>query len=372
MNEKLKSYIETIFKDVPASTRANELKEEILVNLNEKYNDLLEGHDPDAAYQMVIEGIGDKAELISFLHDSGDSAPGDTKTDIVQDNDARIKTINIDVSCLDVIIKTGGGDQISASVLTKRMNRQPKSRIVTEQIGDTFVIRQERKPWFTLLPLFEYLEVRLPADYQNNLEINSTAGNIALALSARLDRFIINATSGNIKMNCLSCGNYDILNHSGNIKAGELKGSGEIRCTSGNIVIESLAGASHKVSLTSGNFKAGSLCGQADIGLFSGTVKVASFRGEGSFKVTSGNLRIHIDELSGDCRLQAKSGVIDAGIDSAQAFKFESDCLSGNIRTNFEMMYNFKGTHATGQMGVNPLKTIYASVTSGNIGLYTK
>lgn len=68
MNEKLRAHVELLFQNAPKTARATELKEEILTNLNEKYNDLLtEGYTEDEAMKLVVAGIGDVNELIRGL-----------------------------------------------------------------------------------------------------------------------------------------------------------------------------------------------------------------------------------------------------------------------------------------------------------------
>lgn len=69
MNEKLRAYIESLFEDAPKNKKTIELKEEILQNLIDKYNDLLgEGKSEDAAYNIAIASVGDISELIRELN----------------------------------------------------------------------------------------------------------------------------------------------------------------------------------------------------------------------------------------------------------------------------------------------------------------
>lgn len=69
MNKELKLYIENAFKYAPKTRKAYELKEELLSNLNEKYNDLIEsGYSEKDAYNNVIAGMGEVDELISELY----------------------------------------------------------------------------------------------------------------------------------------------------------------------------------------------------------------------------------------------------------------------------------------------------------------
>ncbi|MDD4164969.1 MAG: permease prefix domain 1-containing protein [Eubacteriales bacterium] len=71
MNEKLRAYIENLFEDAPKNKKTIELKEEILQNLIDKYNDLIdEGKGTEAAYNIAIASVGDISELINELNKS--------------------------------------------------------------------------------------------------------------------------------------------------------------------------------------------------------------------------------------------------------------------------------------------------------------
>ena len=68
MREKLRHHIDCLFEEAPVTKRAVELKEEILQNLIDRYEDLLaEGKSEEAAYNIVIAGIGDISGLIEDL-----------------------------------------------------------------------------------------------------------------------------------------------------------------------------------------------------------------------------------------------------------------------------------------------------------------
>jgi len=71
MNEKLREHVELLFADAPKTRKANELKEELLSNLMEKYNDLLsQGFSEDEAFKKVKQSIGDIDELIRGLKEN--------------------------------------------------------------------------------------------------------------------------------------------------------------------------------------------------------------------------------------------------------------------------------------------------------------
>ena len=68
MNEKLRNYIEFLFEDAPKTKEVIELKEEMLQNLIDKYNDLVsEGKSNEAAYNIATASIGDVNDLIEQL-----------------------------------------------------------------------------------------------------------------------------------------------------------------------------------------------------------------------------------------------------------------------------------------------------------------
>lgn len=70
MNEKIKRYIDSLFENAPKNRKTYELKEEVLSNVNEKYNDLLDmGLDENQAYSKAVENIGKIDELIEESRD---------------------------------------------------------------------------------------------------------------------------------------------------------------------------------------------------------------------------------------------------------------------------------------------------------------
>lgn len=76
MYDKLREYIENLFKDAPNTLKTVELKEEMLQNLYEKYNGLLaEGRSEQAAFNIAVAGVGDVGDLIATLNTDAQPAP---------------------------------------------------------------------------------------------------------------------------------------------------------------------------------------------------------------------------------------------------------------------------------------------------------
>lgn len=70
MNEKIRRHISGLFEGAPKTRKAMELKEEMIQNTIEKYEDLIgEGYQEEDAYQNVVDSIGDVTELFEDLKD---------------------------------------------------------------------------------------------------------------------------------------------------------------------------------------------------------------------------------------------------------------------------------------------------------------
>ena len=68
MNNRLREYIDNLFATAPSNRKTVEVKEEILQNLTDKYNDLIaEGKNEDVAFNIAVASIGDVSDLIREL-----------------------------------------------------------------------------------------------------------------------------------------------------------------------------------------------------------------------------------------------------------------------------------------------------------------
>ena len=67
---KIRMYVEELFLNAPKSHRTIELKEELIANLQDKFDDLVaQGRDEPFAYDLVVSSIGDIDELILSLRE---------------------------------------------------------------------------------------------------------------------------------------------------------------------------------------------------------------------------------------------------------------------------------------------------------------
>lgn len=65
MKQKITEYVNQLFRSAALTVKNAELREEILQNTLEKYDDMLSGgKTPEEAYQAAVDGIGDISQLI--------------------------------------------------------------------------------------------------------------------------------------------------------------------------------------------------------------------------------------------------------------------------------------------------------------------
>ena len=66
MSQKIDRYIQALFEDVPRTKKALELKEELLGNMRERYEDYLrDGKSDSEAYSLTVASMGDLDEMIA-------------------------------------------------------------------------------------------------------------------------------------------------------------------------------------------------------------------------------------------------------------------------------------------------------------------
>ncbi len=66
MNEKIYNYVNVLFTDIPRSKKTEDLKEEILSNMSERFEDYIQkGKTENQAYSLVISSLGDIDEMLA-------------------------------------------------------------------------------------------------------------------------------------------------------------------------------------------------------------------------------------------------------------------------------------------------------------------
>ncbi len=103
MDEKMKTHIEKLFENAPKTRKAFELKEELLANSEERYQDLLtNGVKPEDAFKNVVSSIGNVSELFLGLEEI--SPEGRAEQESRTRKIAVVKTAAVGLYILSVIV----------------------------------------------------------------------------------------------------------------------------------------------------------------------------------------------------------------------------------------------------------------------------
>lgn len=73
MNKKIKNYIDVLFSEVPRSRKAAELKEELMSNMNDRFEDYIrEGKTETQAYSLTVANMGEIDDMIKEVMPDAD------------------------------------------------------------------------------------------------------------------------------------------------------------------------------------------------------------------------------------------------------------------------------------------------------------
>ena len=98
MNKRLYEHIDKLFEGAPDTKQTNEIKEEILQNTLDRYNDLIsEGKTEEEAYRIAVAGIGDITHLIESVA-VPDTNAGYTREQIEKNRKSRSILLSVAVA----------------------------------------------------------------------------------------------------------------------------------------------------------------------------------------------------------------------------------------------------------------------------------
>lgn len=101
MNYKLRDYIENLFENAPRTHKVYDLKDELLMNLNDKYDDLIRaGKSEEEAFKIVTVSIGDIHELLQGIDEI--AITKDKKAD--RKKTALIKSVSVSLYILSIAV----------------------------------------------------------------------------------------------------------------------------------------------------------------------------------------------------------------------------------------------------------------------------
>ena len=196
-----------------------------------------------------------------------------------------------------------------------------------------------------------YIEVYLPQEYQANLTVTTTNGNIDMSdLALDLNSLRIDSTAGTVQLDDANASIVHLSSTSGELDLGNITGE-QIRLdtTSGKVTCVELNGA---VTYTS----------------TSGDIVVKSAVGSGSYRSNnSGNLKVTYTEVTGDLSFFNKNGGIELTLPQDLEFEFEATTKNGSVSTSFQGSISIDGRTTRGTVGNTPTATVKTETNNGNI-----
>lgn len=183
--------------------------------------------------------------------------------------------------------------------------------------------------------LQEVVEVYLPKDYNSDLDIKTSSGDIKLDSDMILSNINVSASSGDI------ASKYNL----------DAKGI-NIVTSSGDINIETLTTSTYKIKATSGD------------------IKINSLTGSGKVDTSSGDIKLQYKDIEEYSEVTATSGDVKLTIQKGISFEFKGKCSSGDINSNLDLNYKDEDHHeATAKIGNGPYKKITVNTSSGDINI---
>ena len=413
MIDRLRAYVEQLFQDAPRGAQAEELQEELLANLIDRYRDLVaEGQPPEEAYRSAVDSIGDVDALLNALRreqplpqDRGDLNRAANEQRVSLTGIARIEiqytsdTVNLFRS------------ETSELLVKEFMNRrEPELLARIEASGSTLRIRHGARRLFLFPPFRSRIEIYLPAGYRGELALRTASGSIRIRTALELAALELHAASGSIhgELPLAAAGALEAESASGSIHLAEATAkrlrlqaasgslhlrrltaleAAELRSTSGSLHLGELTAGSLNLGTASGSMRAeclraaeglrlhttsGSIQlqraeGRMELATSSGSIVVEGCRGAGSCATSSGSIRMRVEELQGDLSLRASSGGIRLGLAGGVACNLRAKTVSGGIHTNLAGLAFAQRNAAAGVVGDAPQYAIEAQAVSGSI-----
>ncbi|HEY5562127.1 MAG TPA: DUF4097 family beta strand repeat-containing protein [Clostridiaceae bacterium] len=249
-----------------------------------------------------------------------------------------VTKLDLNFSSGDVIVKTTKEEQIRVVQKAPGKLKDNQKFVMTKE-GDTLKVKEENKIFslniFNWASFNQVYEVYIPENYDKDVYINNSSGNMNIDSIFNLNNMELSESSGNITSDySIKSKNFLLKSSSGNVKLGEVfSDTFNLSTSSGNINVKPLSGG-------------------------------------GSIFASSGNIEVGLSQIGDKVDLSANSGNIIIDIPSKLGFKLDGNSSSGNINSDFDISYkNNNRNNGTIKVGDGPYKEITARTSSGNINI---
>jgi len=288
---------------------------------------------------LLVYGISNQNGVNGIFDSYNNSMNSDMTVQKDENVDVNnIKNINVNFSSSNVIIKTTDESNIRIIQKSSRTLTNDEKFQIIKKDSDVTIKRGNSKKFFNIFSfgnMQEIIEVYVPKDYNANMDIETSSGNIEFDADIKLSNVNCKTSSG-----CLVS--------KSNINATDIN----LEVSSGDISLGTLITNNYNVEASSGN------------------IKINSLAGSGKLDTSSGNIKVQYKDIAEYSEANASSGNIDLVIPEGLSFDFSGECSSGRVNSNYDLNYkNKKQNEATVKMGSGPYKKISASTSSGNINI---
>lgn len=265
----------------------------------------------------------------------------DSNIAVQKDENLDIKGINkivFDFSSSDIVVKATDEDNMRIiQKSSKNLKDDEKFQVIQ---GNNQITIEKRKfgnlsnTW-SFGYFKEVIEIYLPKNYNSDLDIKTSSGDIKFDSDMILSNINFSASSGNI------VSKYNLQVKDINIET-----------SSGDISTETLTAPTYKIRATSGN------------------IKINSLTGSGKLDTSSGNIKVQYKDIEEYSEITATSGNVKLTIQKGTSLEFKGKCSSGDINSNLDLNYKDEDHHeASAKIGSGPYKKITANTSSGDISI---
>jgi lia operon protein LiaG len=227
---------------------------------------------------------------------------------------------------------------VKATILPENRNNveadiKGKGKVIVKKSGNSISIQYKRK-WFDWFGASN-LNIYIPEDYDHNIKINMSAGNIYYnGMNTTLDSMLLDVSAGNIHLNNLKVNHF------------EQKGS------AGNAVITSLTTKTGTFDHSAGNI---------NLQHYSGKLKVS---------LSAGTFKVQMDKLTNDLKANVSTGSIMLDLPRSANFTLHGNASMGSISNEFLLKNKSKSrNHLEGTYGSGK-HNITLGVSTGSIKIY--
>lgn len=376
MNRRLQEEVERLFKDAPQSRAAAEMKEELLANLNEKYNDFLAaGKSEEEAFRLTMESIGDIDELRRYvMGEGGQERPRPQGRYRVQREETvyllDVSELQFDIAFMEIELLAS--DDASLHIL--QLSERPlttEELFTLDRTRDMVSVRQGfRQGLLGLRWVFhpwQKMQIFLPDSYHGALYLKCGAGNVVISRPLKLSRVSFRLEAGSLTGGTVAADQAEWHLSAGNLRIGDADvASYRADAAAGNVEFRRLSGKG-RLFLASGSLKAEQIEGECEVSVAAGNFRVGRLCASGKYTVQAGGMQVEEAAPTGETELRTSAGNISVAGFGSNGLSIEAESFAGHVRSELPLRYSRNGTVAWGELNAAPYTQLTIQTQAGNI-----